>query len=79
MDFAVVTPKHTVHRALRITNENIDEVATSVNGTVEDGVLKFTISNHDLYGIAGDWLVIFGTDVQVYSDKFFQRNYDLSD
>lgn len=78
MDFAVVTPKHTVHRALRITNENIDEVAESVNGTVEDGVLKFTISNHDIYGIAGDWLVIFGTDVHIYTDKYFQRNYNLS-
>jgi hypothetical protein len=77
MDFAVVTPKHTVHRALRITNDNIAEVAESVNGTVEDGVLKFTISNHDLYGIAGDWLVIFGTDVQIYTDKYFQRNYNL--
>ena len=78
MDFAVVTPKHTVHRALRITNENIAEVAESVNGTVEDGVLKFTISNHDIYGIAGDWLVIFGTDVHIYTDKYFQRNYNLS-
>lgn len=78
MDFAVVTPKHTVHRALRITNENIAEVAESVNGTVEDGVLKFTISNHDIYGIAGDWLVIFGTDVHIYTDKYFQRNYSLS-
>lgn len=78
MDFAVVTPKHTVHRALRLTNENIDEVAASINGTVEDGVLKFTISNHDIYGIVGDWLVIFGTDVQIYTDKYFQRNYSLS-
>lgn len=78
MDFTVVTPKHTVHRALRITDENIAEVAESVNGTVEDGVLKFTISNHDIYGLAGDWLVIFGTDVHIYTDKYFQRNYDLA-
>lgn len=76
MDFTVVTPKHTVHRALRITNENIAEVAESVNGTVENGVLKFTISNHDIYGLAGDWLVIFGTDVHIYTDKYFQRNYN---
>lgn len=78
MDFTVVTPKHTVHRAVRLTNENIQEAATSLNGTVEDGVLKFTISNHDLYGIAGDWLVIFGTDVHIYTDKYFQRNYNLA-
>lgn len=77
MEFAVVTPKHTVHRALRITNENIEEIAKSVNGTVEEGVLKFQISNHEVYGLAGDWLVLFGTDVQIYTEKFFQRNYDL--
>jgi hypothetical protein len=75
MDFVVVTPKHTVHRAVRLTNENIQEAAVSLNGTVEDGVLKFTISNHDIYGLAGDWLVIFGTDVHVYTDKYYQRNY----
>lgn len=76
MEFITVTPKHTSHRAVRITNENIDEIAESVNGTVEEGVLRFTISNHDLYGIAGDWLVIFGTDVHIYTDKYMQRNYN---
>lgn len=76
MDFTVVTPKHTVHRAVRITDENIGEIAESVNGTVEDGVLKFTISNHNIYGLAGDWLVIFGTDVHIYTDKYYQRNYN---
>jgi hypothetical protein len=78
MEFVTVTPKYTVHRAVQITNENIVEIAESVNGTVEEGVLKFTISNHDLYGLAGDWLVFFGTDVHIYTDKYYQRNYDLA-
>lgn len=75
MEFNTVAPKHTIHRAVRLTDENLQEAADSLNGTVEDGTLTFQISNHTLYGLAGDWLVIFGTDVHVYTDKYFQRNY----
>jgi hypothetical protein len=75
MEFNTVSPKHTVHRAVRLTDENLQEAADSLNGKVEDGTLTFEISNHTLYGLAGDWLVIFGTDVHVYTDKYFQRNY----
>jgi hypothetical protein len=79
MEFSVVTPKHTVHRAAQLTPENLQEAAESLNGTVEDGILTFQISNHVIHGLAGDWLVIFGTDVHVYTDKYYQRNYDPLD
>ncbi|UDL16804.1 hypothetical protein SEA_ATUIN_128 [Arthrobacter phage Atuin] len=79
MDFNVVTPKYTIHQAVQLTNENIEQAAQELNGTVENGILTFTISNHVIQGIAGDWLVIFGTDVHIYTDKYFQRNYDSID
>lgn len=66
---------YTTHRVTRITDENIQEIADSLNGTLEEGMLTFTISNHTLRGLAGDWLVIFGTDVHIYTDKYYQRNY----
>ena len=75
MEFQTVTPKHTVHRAVQLTHENIEQAAQDLNGTVEDGILTFKISNHTLHGIAGDWLVIFGTDVHIYTDKYYRRNY----
>jgi len=79
MEFNTVTPKHTVHRAVQLTSENLQEAADSLNGKVEDGILTFQISNHVIHGLAGDWLVIFGTDVHVYTDKYFQRNYESVD
>lgn len=75
MEFQTVTPKHTIHRAVQLTNENIEQAAQDLNGIVENGILTFTISNHTLHGIAGDWLVIFGTDVHIYTDKYYRRNY----
>jgi hypothetical protein len=75
MEFNTVTPKHTTHRAVRLTEDNIHDAAESLNGTVEDGTLVFQISNHTIYGLPGDWLVAFGTDVHVFTDKYFQRNY----
>ncbi|QFG12248.1 Hypothetical Protein OBI_RACECAR_138 [Arthrobacter phage Racecar] len=76
MDFITVTPRHTIHRAVQLTEENLPEAAESLNGKLENGILSFTISNHTLYGMAGDWLVIFGTDVHIFTDKYYQRNYD---
>lgn len=76
MDFNLATPKYTIHQVTQLTNENIEQAAQELNGTVENGILTFTISNNTLRGIAGDWLVIFGTDVHIYTDKYFQRNYD---
>lgn len=79
MEFNTVTPKHTIHRAVQLTNENIGQAALDLNGTVEDGILTFTISNHTIHGLPGDWLVLFGTDVHVFTDKYFQRNYQSVD
>lgn len=75
MEFQTVTPKHLVHQAVQLTNENIEQAAQELNGTVENGILTFTISNRSLHGIAGDWIVTFGTDVHVYTDKYYHRNY----
>lgn len=79
MDFITVTPIYTVHQAVQLTEENLPKAAASLNGTLENGILSFTISNHTLYGMAGDWLVIFGTDVHVYTDKYYKRNYPQVD
>lgn len=76
MKFDTVEPKYKTHRAVRLTEANLQEAADSLNGTLEDGILTFQISNHVLRGIAGDWLVIFGTDVHIFTDKYFQRNYN---
>ena len=75
MQWDTAEVKFKTHRVMRITDENIREIADSLNGTLENGILTFNISNHTLRGIAGDWLVIFGTDIQIYTDKYFQRNY----
>lgn len=79
MDFNVVTPKYTIHRSVQLTTENIEQAAAELNGTVENGILTFEISNHTLHGLPGDWLVIFGTDVHIYTDKYYKRNYDELD
>jgi hypothetical protein len=79
MEFNTVQPKHLIHQAVQLTEENIQEAADSLNGTLENGILSFQISNHTLYGMAGDWLVIFGTDVHIFTDKYFQRNYESVD
>jgi hypothetical protein len=79
MDFNIVTPKYTIHQAVQLTNENIEQAAQELNGTVSDGILTFTISNHTIHGLPGDWLVIFGTDVHIFTDKYFQRNYNPVD
>lgn len=75
MVFDTVEPRYKTHRAVRLTEENISEAAESLNGTLENGILTFEISNHTLRGLVGDWLVIFGTDIHIFTDKYFQRNY----
>lgn len=75
MKFDTAEVKFKTHRVVRLTDENIQEAADDLNGTLEDGILTFQISSRTLRGIAGDWLVIFGTDVQIYTDKYYQRNY----
>lgn len=76
MKFDTAEPKFKTHRVVRLTEENIAEAAAELNGTLEDGILTFQVSNHVLRGIVGDWLVVFGTDVHIYTDKYYQRNYN---
>lgn len=77
MKLIEVSLKNPVQQAIRLTNDNIVEVTESLNGTLEEGVLSFTLSKHKHFAIAGDWLVLFdgGIDALVFSDKMFQRIY----
>lgn len=80
MEFNAVEHKYPIQRAVQLTSENLEEAAESVNGTISDaGILTFQISNRYLHGLPGDWLVVFGTDVHIYTDKYFQRNYKSVD
>jgi hypothetical protein len=77
MEFNTVEHKFPIQRAVQLTVDNIEEAAESVNGSISDsGILEFQISNRTLHGLPGDWLVVFGTDVHIYTDKYFQRNYN---
>lgn len=77
IEFKPVELKSPVQLALRITEDNIDELAESLNGSVNEGILSFKISTHELFVIAGDWLVLFerGQDIVTYTDKMYQRLY----
>lgn len=77
MEFNTVKLKNETQLALKIDADNIEEVASSLNGTIEDGVLKFQISNHVHYALIGDWVVLFdrGRDILIFTDKMFQRLY----
>lgn len=77
MEFNTVKLKNETQLALRVNIENIEELASSLNGTIEDGILKFQISNHIHYVLPGDWVVLFdrGRDILVFTDKMFQRLY----
>jgi len=72
-----VSLKNPIQLTKQLTVENIQYFADSLNGTVEEGVLKFQISNHIHYAVPGDWLVLFdrGIDILVFTDKMFQRLY----
>lgn len=76
-EFNNVSLKNPIQQTKQLTTDNIEYFAESLNGTLENGVLSFTISNHTLYAIPGDWLVLFdrGRDVIVFTDKMFQRLY----
>lgn len=75
MKFNPVELKTPVMMALRIDEENFEEVVTSLNGTITEGVASFKISNHVHYFVVGDWIVLFdqGRDILTFTDKMFQR------
>lgn len=79
MEFKAVSPKHKIHQAVQLTVDNMQEAALQMNGTVIEGILTFKINNTTLRGIPGDWLVAFGEDVHIYTDAYFQRNYESVD
>lgn len=75
MEFNTVSLKNEIQQAVKLSNENIQEAAESLDGTLEEGILTFQTSNHVHHAIAGDWLVLFdrGIDILVLTDKMFQR------
>jgi hypothetical protein len=64
-----------VQQAVQLTTDNIEYFAENLNGSVEEGVLKFQISNHVHLAIPGDWLVLFdkGRDILTFTDKMYKR------
>jgi hypothetical protein len=75
LNFNAIAFKGDSIAALQLSNENIQEFAESLNGTVNEGVLSFKISNHEHFAIVGDWVILFdrGRDILTFSDKMFQR------
>lgn len=73
--FNTVSLKNDIQQAIKVDEDNIDELAESLNGTIENGVVSFKISNHEHYFIVGDWIILFdrGRDILTFSDKMFQR------
>lgn len=76
-EFNNVSLKNPIQQTVQLTTENIEYFAQSLNGSAENGVLEFKISNHTHYALPGDWLVLFdrGIDILVFTDKMFQRLY----
>jgi len=77
LEFGNGSLKNPIQQVKRLTPENIEYFAESLNGTIENGILEFSISSHTHYAVAGDWLVLFdrGIDILVLTDKMFQRLY----
>lgn len=75
MKFNTVELKNPIMMALKVTEENFQELTESLNGTIKDGVMSFQISNHVHYVLIGDWVVLFerGRDILVFTDKMYQR------
>lgn len=78
MNFSEASLKEPVQQVVQITDDNIAELAENLNGTLEDGILKFQLSSHQHLAIAGDWLVLFsgGIDALVFTDKMYKRIYN---
>lgn len=76
-DFNTASLKNPIQQVKQLTVDNIAYFAESLNGTLENGILTFSISNHTHHAIPGDWLVLFdrGRDILVFTDKMFQRLY----
>jgi hypothetical protein len=73
--FNTVSFKNDTQQAIKVTEDNFQEISDSINGTIVDGVMSFQISNHKHFVLVGDWLVLFdrGRDILVFTDKMFQR------
>lgn len=75
LNFGTTALKNETMLSLRVTEDNFEEVVTSLNGSTEDGVASFKISNHTHYFMVGDWIVLFdrGRDILTFTDKMYQR------
>lgn len=76
LNFNTVDFKGTSIQALKIANDNISELAVSLNGKIDEGgMLTFTLGDRNLYGFEGDWIILFdrGIDALIFSEDNFQR------
>ena len=75
LNFNTVALKNDTMLAIKVTADNIQELSESLNGTLENDIMTFKISNHEHIVLIGDWLVLFdrGRDILRFTDKMFQR------
>lgn len=78
VDLKIATPKGYT-RTDRVTEENIEDWAASLNGTLEEGKIFFKIHEWEHSASVGDWIVVFFPfgDLQVYSDAMFNRIFEV--
>lgn len=65
-------------KAEQLTAENLQDFAKSVNGTIEDGIVVFTINKWTHRALVGDWVVVYmpSGDIQVFTDAMFNRIFE---
>ena len=75
LNFNTVELKNSTMMTIRVTTENIQELAESLNGTLDNDIMTFKISKHEHTVLVGDWVVLFdrGRDILCFTDKMFQR------
>lgn len=68
-------------QADRVTAENLKDWTESLNGELNEGILRFEIHNRAHYVLVGDWIVVFFPhgDVQVYTDSMFNRIFEVAE
>lgn len=76
--FSVVELKRTASTA-QVSDENLDELVLALDGQINEGVLEFSVSGYQWFAYTGDWILLYDTgDVQILSDKMFNRLYKLA-
>lgn len=73
--FGAVDLKRPVSAA-QVIDEHLESLAEALGGQLNGGVLEFSVSGYQWFAYTGDWILLYDTgDVQVLSDKMFNRLY----